>query len=171
MNAQPQRNYTRLAAAIVVASVVIAASISVSSYFGTARTITQTVTITPTQTSSVSSSSCYYYIPEAVPCSTGFNFTLSVNYTGPWKLTYQGYNGLGISNFTTVSGNYGGTGFDSRNITVGGSHNGWTLCVQALKLDASNSTMSLTISGATTTSLQSGSISTCQEAQLGAPPP
>jgi len=171
MDAQHQRNYTRLAAAAVVAAVVIAASISVSAYIGTARTVTHTVTITSTQTSSESSSSCYYYIPDAVPCRTGYNFTPSVNYNGPWKLTYQGYNGLGMSNFTTVSGSYGGTGIDSRSVIVGGSHNGWTLCVQAMRMDDSNSTLSLTISGATTTSLQYGSISTCQEAQLGAPPP
>lgn len=50
MNAQPRRNYTRLAAAIVLAALVIAAGIFASSYFGTARTVTQTNTTVTTQT-------------------------------------------------------------------------------------------------------------------------
>lgn len=99
-------------------------------------------------------------------CSAGYVFTLTVNYTGPWKVTYQGYNDLGKSNATTVSGNYGGSGSDSWNINVTGSSNGCTLCAQGQKLDASNFTLTISIGGAKNeTSLPYGSTSTCQEMQ------
>jgi hypothetical protein len=88
-----------------------------------------------------------------------------VNYSGSWKLVYQGYNSLSKSNVTSVSGSYSGTGFDSRVIAVNGSNNGWTLCAQAQKLDAFNSTLVLTITGHNKTSLPYGSASTCSEVQ------
>jgi hypothetical protein len=101
-------------------------------------------------------------------CSAGYVFYLTVNYSGPWKVTYQGYNSLGRSNLTTVSGSYIGSMSDSWNINVTGSSNGWTLCAQAQKLDASNFTLVLSIGGADNeTSLPYGSTSTCQEVQYG----
>jgi hypothetical protein len=85
-----------------------------------------------------------------------------VNYTGPWKLTYQGYNSLGKSNPTDVSGSYNGTGFYSMPITLSGlSDNGLTLCAQAQKLDASNSILILTVTGSNETALPYGSTSYC----------
>lgn len=111
-------------------------------------------------TSSTVSSSCSGY-PPGGNCITTYNytFTLSVNYSGPWKLTYQGYNSLGESN---VSGSYDGTGFNSRAITLSGLNNSFlTLCAQAQKLDASSSTLILTITGHNETSIPYGSTSYC----------
>ena len=100
-------------------------------------------------------------------CSAGSVFALEVNYTGPWKVTYEGYNSLGRSNTTTVSGSYSGSGYDSWDINVTGSSDGWTLCAQGQKLDASSFTLTISVGGVLNeTSLPDGSTSTCQEAQI-----
>jgi hypothetical protein len=91
-----------------------------------------------------------------------YTFTLSVNYSGPWKLTYQGYNSLAKSNPTDVGGSFNGTGTFSKSITLSGLNNqGLTLCANAQKLDASTSTLVLTITGQNETSLPYGSVSYC----------
>ena len=118
-----------------------------------------TFTITTTSTSS----SCSGYPPGGnciAPYS--YTFTLSVNYSGPWKLAYQGYNSLDKSNPTNVSGSYQGTGFYSKAITLSGlNNNGLTLCAQAQKLDASNRTLILTITGYNETLAPYGTVSYC----------
>jgi len=166
MTASPPPSYSRLIAAIIVASLVIAAGILGASYLGPART--QTLTITQTQTPSISSSSCYYVLPQAVPCLIGQNFTLSVNYTGQWEVAYQGYNCGGKDcGVATTTGRFNGTGFNSGIITVEGAANGWTLCAQAQKLDDSSSILVLKIAGAeNSTVLSFGSTSECVESQL-----
>lgn len=110
--------------------------------------------------SSSSSSSCYAVpaVPEAVPCVAGYNFTVTVNYTGPWRLSYQGYN---VSKLT-VNGTYTGTGFNSTTLLVKGSANGWKLCAKAQKLDASNFTLGLSIGAENSTSLPFGSTTVCE---------
>src|ERR1700733_3087207 len=63
----------------------------------------------------VTSSSCSGY-PPGGDCLATYNYTfaISVNYTGPWKLSYQGYDSMGTpSNPTNVGGNDTGTGFFS----------------------------------------------------------
>ena len=131
-------------------------SIITTTSFITRSGYTYTVTKTVTTT-------CSGY-PPGGDCITPYNytFTLSVNYTGPWKVSYQGYNSLGRSNPTNVSGNYSGAGFNSMTITLRGlSNNGLTLCAQAQKLDASNAILTLTVTGHNETSLPYGVVSYC----------
>lgn len=106
---------------------------------------------------------CSGYPPGGNCLATySYTFTLSVNYTGPWRVSYQGYNSLGRSNPTSVSGNLSGSGFYSRAITLSGLNNaGLTLCAQAQKLDGSDSTLVLTITGYNETSAPYGSVSYC----------
>jgi len=87
-------------------------------------------------------------------------FTISVNYTGSWRLTYQGYaNGGGPTN---VNGNLTGSGLYSLLVTLSGpNNNGLTLCATSQKLDGSNSTLTLTVTGSSETSLPYGSTSYC----------
>jgi hypothetical protein len=132
-------------------------------------TVTDTFAQTVIVSSTVSRSSCNYVLPG--PCVAGYNFTLSINYSGPWSLKFQGYNSLCeaiacLSATETSSGSYNSSGNDSRIITVPGSDNGWTLCAQAHKLDASYSTLTLQITGQNETSLPFGSAATCSEAQF-----
>jgi len=116
------------------------------------------------QTSSTtSSSSCSGYPPGGDCLATySYTFTLSVNYSGPWKLNYQGYNSLGKSNPLPISGNYTGSGFYSKNVTLSGlNDNGLTLCATAQKLDGSNALLILSVTGYNKTSLPYGSTSYC----------
>jgi hypothetical protein len=180
MGSPPQpRTYTRVAAAIVVAAVIVAAAATlatstnnttVTKTVSEITTTTQTTTVTMVSTnsatpstSSVASSSCSGSPPDGNCIATySYTFTLSVNYSGPWTLTYQGYNSLGKSNPTNVSGSYNGTGFYSKPITLSGlDNNGLTLCAQAQKLDASSSTLILTVTGHNETSVPYGSASYC----------
>ena len=94
LTATSPRSYTAIAIAIVIAGVLISASLYVAVEVPTRTTTTTTITDTFAQTtivlSTVSSASCDYVIPA--PCPSDENFTLSVNYTGPWTVKYQGYN-------------------------------------------------------------------------------
>jgi hypothetical protein len=127
-----------------------------------------TETITSVTTASTTSSSCAYVLPQAVPCLIGQNFTVSVNYTGHWEVRYQGYNCLGETcGIRTTNGSYIGTGSMLASIMVQGAAGQWTLCAQAQKLDASNTTLTLAIGGArNSTVLAYGSVSACDEQQL-----
>jgi hypothetical protein len=53
MSAAPARNFTRLAASIVIAAIIILGGVLGSSYFGTSRTITETSASTVVQTSTL----------------------------------------------------------------------------------------------------------------------
>lgn len=129
--------------------------VTTTSFFtslGSAYTVTKTVTTT-----------CSGY-PPAGDCITTYSypFTITVNYTGSWKLSYQGYNSLGESNPTNVSGSYSGTGFNSTTIVLTGLGNGGlTLCAWAQKLDASNAVLVLTVTGHNETSLPYGVVTYC----------
>lgn len=109
------------------------------------------------------SSSCSGYPPGGDCISTySYTFTLSLNYSGPWKLSYQGYNSMGKSNPTGVSGSYSGTGPYSIPVTLSGlDNNGLTLCAQAQKLDGSSGTLILTVTGSNETSAPFGEVSYC----------
>ena len=147
-----------------------------SSTLYTAKTISKTTTVTDTFDQTVivlattSSTTCDYVIPG--PCPSGRTFSLSVNYTGTWRVTYQGYNAATclncLNNSTqTLNGSYDGSGFSSRNFTVGGQGNGWTLCAQAQKSDGSSSVLFLDVSGALNqTSLAFGTTSACSQALI-----
>jgi hypothetical protein len=107
--------------------------------------------------------SCSGYPPDGDCLATyNYTFTISVNYTGPWKLSYQGYNSLGNSDQADVSGNDTGTGLFYKAVTLHGpDDNGLTLCATAQKLDGSNGTLILTVTGYNETSLPYGSTSYC----------
>lgn len=129
----------------------------------TKAVISSSYTSTP-EITSMSGNTCSGYPPGGNCLATySYTFTLSVNYSGPWKLSYRGYNSVGVrSNPTNVSGSYTGTGFYSRNVTLSGLNNsGLTLCAQAQKLDSSNSTLILKVTGYNETSLPYGSTSYC----------
>lgn len=150
---------------MVIAAVIITATIFAS--LGSNPTVTKTVPEKPTTTqttavtvistptmSTVSSSSCSGY-PPGGDCLATFNytFTISVNYTGPWKLSYQG---------NDARGNDTGSGFFSKAVTLSGPNNNFlTLCATAQKLDASNSILILTVTGSNETALPYGSTSYC----------
>ena len=110
----------------------------------------------PNRTSStnLTSSSCTGYPPGGNCLATySYTFTISVNYTGQWKLTYQGNH---------VSGNDTGSGFFSKAVTLSDLNTNWlTLCATAQKLDGSNDTLILTVTGHNETSLPYGVTSYC----------
>lgn len=149
MTTQPTHNYTRLAIAIVLAGVLVAASLllAVGSAV-TTRTTTTTVTSetivvqTLTSTTSISTACTYTSMPQEIDCPHYFNqtFTIVVNYTGPWGASYQGYLG---SSQPVESGSFYGHTDTSESVTV----TGWTdsqqvsLCAEAQKLDSSSSTL------------------------------
>ena len=122
-----------------------------------------TVTTLSQTTSTTTSTSCSGYPPGGnCPGTYSYTFTISVNYTGPWKLTYQGYNNLGQYNLTGVSGNATGSGFYTKSVTLSALNTGGlTLCATAQKLDGSSSTLILTVTGFNETSIPYGSVSYC----------
>ncbi len=76
--------------------------------------------------------------------------------------SYQGYASGGESNPTNAKGNLTGSGPYSRPVTLSGPNtNGLYLCATAQKLDGSNSTLTLTVTGSSETSLPYGSTSYC----------
>jgi len=166
------RNEAVVAVLVVVLVLAFVAGFGLSTIYSE-RTISKTATVTDTfaQTviilSTTSSATCDYVIPG--PCPSGQTFTLSVNYTGTWRVTYQGYNAAACSgcynnDTRTLSGSYDGSGFYTRNITVSGQANGWTLCAQAQKADASSSVLILGVSGAQNkTSIPFGAASACSQ--------
>jgi hypothetical protein len=106
---------------------------------------------------------CHGYPPGGdCPGNYSYTFTISVNYAGPWRLTYQGYASGGESNPTSAKGSLTGSGPYTRFVTLSGpNNNGLTLCAMAEKLDGSNSTLTLMITGNSETSLPYGATSYC----------
>ncbi|HEV2390408.1 MAG TPA: hypothetical protein VGS04_06755 [Nitrososphaerales archaeon] len=109
----------------------------------------------------------YVYIESAMTgASHKHTFTISLSYSGPWKLSYHGYTvPSGIPSLpkplganTTVTG----TGAFSRSITLSGPDNASVgVCATAQKLDGSNARLILSVTGGNETSLPYGSVSTC----------
>lgn len=111
---------------------------------------------------------CSGYPPGGnCPGTYSYNFTITVNYTGPWSLEYYGYHTAGYVFQEGAPGNYlggsrNGTGSASIGVTLSGpNNNGLTLCALATKLDSSNNTLTLAIIGQNSTSLPYGSAYTC----------
>lgn len=113
----------------------------------------------------------YVYIESAL---TGnpykHTFTISLSYSGPWKLSYQGYiTSSGTPSFpkplganTTVTGD----GAFTRSITLSGPANARLgVCASAQKMDGSNATLILSVTGGNETSLPYGSVYTCGSIQ------
>ena len=168
------RNETVAVVLVIVLVLAFLAGLGSSTLYSS-KTVSKTTTLTDTFAQTIiiltttSSTSCDYVIPS--PCPSGQTFTLSVNYTGSWRVVYQGYNTAACcynNNTQTLSGSYDGSGFYSRNITVSGQANGWTLCAQAQKSDASSSVLFLSVSGAQNkTSIPFGTASACSEEIIG----
>jgi hypothetical protein len=78
LNSQPPRTYTRLAAAIVIAAVVIAGGIVATAYLGMSSAVTQTTTITKTKTSYLVN---VPRMARTTSSTLGLEFTLSINST------------------------------------------------------------------------------------------
>ena len=96
--------------------------------------------------------------------SYSHTFTISVNYGGPWKLSYQGYTNVGLGGANPLGANVTvtGSGLYSRSVALAGPHSrGLTLCADAQKLDGSNATLVLSVTGGNETSLPYGSVSSC----------
>lgn len=73
-------------------------------------------------------------------------FTISLSYAGPWKLNYTGQTNVGESNPYNMTGTRTGSGNYSVSVTLSGLDSRMlTLCAKAQKLDASNSTLLLSI--------------------------
>jgi hypothetical protein len=109
---------------------------------------------------------CSGYPPGGnCPGNYSYTFQISVNYRGPWQFTYYGYHTVGapanpysgVGNYT--GGNFRGTGSVEENVTLSGPNTeGLTLCVQAQKLDSSNSPMTI---GSNSTSVPYGKAGWC----------
>jgi hypothetical protein len=133
------------------------------------QTIRTTTTITNMTASSLSKASgeyCFIYNQQVVQCASRETFALSINCSGAWTVKYEGYNTIYRSNYNnlteTSSGSYSGSGQYAQNITVSGPDNGWSLCAQAQKGDASSSPLILRVSGQENeTSLPFGATSVC----------
>jgi hypothetical protein len=113
---------------------------------------------------------CSGYPPGGdCPGNISYTFRILINYTGSWQATYYGYHSVGApSNPYAGAGNYtggslGGTGSFEKNITLSGPNtDGLTICVQAGKLDSSDSLMTLSIDASSNdTSLPNGHATLC----------
>jgi len=135
----------RNAAVASLVIIAIVASAGAAYYIGSSR---------GSATSSVLTTTCSGY-PPAGDCVTTYSatFTISVSYSGSWKLTYKGNN---------VSGNDTGRGFFSEAVTLSDLTTNWLiLCATAQKLDGSGNTLTLTVTGHNETSLPYGVTSYC----------
>ena len=124
-------------------------------------------TITLYTNSTMTSTTCTNTGGSGCPQLINYTFTISVSYAGPWGLSYQGYVGLTESEKNLVgSGSFYGHGPTNESVMIGGtSTTGTSLCAEAQKLDASNSTLILRIVSALNitnqTSLAYGTVKTC----------
>ena len=129
-----------------------------------------TIFITRIVTAVVNTTSTYFTCSDTggIGCPHFFNLTYiaSVNYRGAWGLSYQGYLGDNTSVPPIEVGNFYGHGSTNESIMVSGTDTyGITVCVEAQKLDASNSMLVLRIFPPTNvsnqTSLPYGTTESC----------
>ena len=116
----------------------------------TTSTVTTTVTSTvPTSmgnTSASTTTTCTATGGIGCPHFMNKNWTVSVSYTGPWGVTYQGWLGDQTSGQLVVSGSFYGNTTGSKTINVSGTTDyGITVCAEAQKLDSSTSTLTVSI--------------------------
>jgi len=113
---------------------------------------------------------CSGYPPGGnCPGNYDYTFRISINYTGPWQMTYYGYHGVGALcdprgvtvNYT--GGSFQGTGSIEKRITLSGPNfTGLSLYANAQKLDSSSSLMVVSVeSSSNETSLPYGQASLC----------
>ena len=170
MTPEPARRYRLLMIAILVAGVVIGATIL--SYPSFQTTVTKTVspastTITVPPSTTITATSCTYTGFEVVACPSVYNETYrySISYGGPWGASYQIYNGTSTLNAPVASGSFYGHGPENATIRFVLFTTGFEICTTAQKLDASTSTLVLAMfngGGETnSTSLPFGQASVC----------
>jgi hypothetical protein len=102
MNSPSSQNFSRLAAAIIIAGVVIGAAIFASSYLGTSRTVTETTTSELYQVEFLQGSNCppgSWLVPWAVVLN-GQTVVQPSNATLP--LSYNGSRYTGDSNYSAI---------------------------------------------------------------------
>ncbi len=165
-------NTKNLVLSILVIITVLLASIAIDEYSVTnslssqitsIQSKTTTETVTRTSTTALTTTTTLYSVTilsttmnATTSCSaTGglgclhfidMNWTISVNYSGPWGVNYQGWLGDISSGQLVTSGSFFGDSPGARTVSITGwSDLGNSLCAQAQKLDASNSTLSVTI--------------------------
>jgi hypothetical protein len=91
-----------------------------------------------------------------------YTFPIFVNYSGRWMVNYTGYSGSGPSAPVLVNGSYAGFGPYTKSVTLTGYNNQFlTLCATAQKLDPSNSTLVLSVTGSNQTSAYYGQVTYC----------
>lgn len=133
MSEKGSRSYLAIAAAIVVAGVLISASVFVA-VGGAARTTTTTTTVTnPCSTASSLSPSLL------------FAFQVGVNYSGPWNATLTAYSGLG-SVFTQC---YVGNGTGSMWLSDWNPNGSSSLEVKAQKMNSGSGNLTLWVESLT----------------------
>ena len=150
MNAQPSRSHLAIASAIVIAGVLISASLFLA--VGGAKAVTTTATQTSVSTSTLT---------EACtgagygPSTLFFRFTAVVNYSGPWNATLTAFSGLGAV-FTQC---YFGNGAGLIELNDWNPNGSATLQVIAHKMDGSSGNLTLMVNNETSsTSAPFGSV-------------
>jgi hypothetical protein len=125
-----------VALVVFVALTVVFASLAVEEYSQPTSRITGGSTTTScTATGGIG---CPHFMNDS--------WTISVNYTGPWGATYQGWLGEQASGQLVASGSFYGNTTGSKTINVSGTTDyGITVCVEAQKLDSSASTLAVSI--------------------------
>lgn len=157
MTPQTPPSYRTIALAILAAAVVVAAA--TLSYSSLEATVTKTVSTIETTTStsiviepgpnttSISTTACTYTGPEVVACPSIYNetYAYSISYSGPWGASYQVYNGPGTTGTPVESGSFYGHGPENVTVHFVLYSTGFEVCTSAHKLDASSSTLVLTM--------------------------
>jgi len=144
---------------ITCASTSTSSSSSSTSTSTTASTQTTTI-ITPTGTS------CSGYPPAAdCPGLISYNFTISVGYVESWNLTYFVYDNAGTPLGSLAGGTYTGTGDSTTSVgVIWDNYQFLTLCAIATKLDGSDATLTVGITGTNSTTAPYGSVTYCSGA-------
>jgi len=138
-------------------------TVTTSMVYTTSLISVSTVTLKAANTTT--STSCTATGGIGCPHFLNNTYTIRVNYTGPWGLTYHSYLGMGAPPDGTLlqSGEFFGHGPSSELVNVAGTSTiGTAVCVEAQKLDATNTTLTLSIASATNqTSIAYGSTTVC----------
>jgi len=106
-----------------------------------------------------------------------YTFTIYVNYSGPWSLTFRGFHNSELAEVNSednyTGGFYQGNGSTGITETLSGDDYYFlTACAEAQKMDNSNSTLTLTVTGSNSTALPFGIVTYCGGvAPDGTPPP
>jgi hypothetical protein len=140
LSGQPTRSYLTIAAAIILAGVLISASLFVA--VGGAKTSITTTTEMSVSTTTVTDTCS---VASGFPPDVIFSFNVWVNYHGPWNATLNAYSGPALDFTQCYTGS--GTGFVHLN---NWNPNGSALLqVSAQKMDGSSGNLTLTVNGGT----------------------